>query len=921
LGMTLSAIGMSRASGYFSLVVTRALHGIFCGLGGPSSLAMLSEIIPGEWRSVMFIMFTSFQSLGDFYACCGLMLYMPDLKNDCCWNKCILWSALPAGLMLLASIAKLQPSVCYLVARGEIDQARMVLKQIAIVNENIEVSRLLKGRKYVDLFTTPTAGQSKHYSRRSKIFQQFETASSIMTVLCQRSTLKKVILFSILAGVGNIGTAGMSEIWPAILRRLTDEAHVGTAAEGLAMLAVVGLPCGIFGAVLTFSRFSSHRLLITFAGWVGAIGMVGLAVIEKPAGMVGISMIMASSAGRLQESITFAFCAESFDTRIRSSATGVVIFWGSMFSVVSPMMTAVMGEEAYICMAGIAFLVGSFASVPMKETKTEWRDETKTDGRILSDVEGLDQADSDSASTSEEEDDSEKLSWLFENGTLGATMELGLLMGLMGLVPGVSLNCFYASMSYSVDYFKDRSIFAKMMLSVICAQIPLLMFMPHLTRWLDKKFMIHRSILIRLGGCIFALFALNLCNAFIRTECGLLVLGWVIGLASISVLDTSILIADNLPNGGLRTFVQMGFVTGGVVPLFIEPFVGYGPGSALFVKVRFFVVPCCLCLLAGVIFCQYHLEVIYYLKPNQTSKRGNIADLAGAYLKLQLQCFPGMKSYSSATSRDASTRSSELAGREGLHRPSMTEDAVAAEQRWCSLETLKALVAGFIILVQQVACHFFAGLFPMVNTPEQALKLCFYMISGDMLGSLFTLSYQNLAGFRRCSSVRWAMQYLLLCLLGLGAAALSAIPSVFILRNKSMSINEDKLNVSIGFKGHVIIPMAFNAFFLGAIAKGGLGSCFHEVQRAKNWGALIGLVAVLCCYATILSDNNVPLPAEGVIPTDNMLWLFPFKAETVSLKLGQTVAKPWSLIHHNSVADKRMFVISPDGAIPSPWDS
>jgi len=78
---------------------------------------------------------------------------------------------------------------------------------------------------------------------------------------------------------------------------------------------------------------------------------------------------------------------------------------------------------------------------------------------------------------------------------------------------------------------------------------------------------------------------------------------------------------------------------------------------------------------------------------------------------------------------------------------------------------------------------------------------------------------------------------------------------------------------------------------------------------------------VLCCYATILSDNNVPLPAEGVIPTDNMLWLFPFKAETVSLKLGQTVAKPWSLIHHNSVADKRMFVISPDGAIPSPWDS
>jgi len=349
----------------------------------------------------------------------------------------------------------------------------------------------------------------------------------------------------------------------------------------------------------------------------------------------------------------------------------------------------------------------------------------------------------------------------------------------------------------------------------------------------------------------------------------------------------------------------MGFLTGGVVPLFIEPFVGYGPGSALFVKLRFFVVPCCLCLLAGVLFCQYHLQVIYYLRPNQSSKRGNIADLAGAYMKLQLQCY--------------CTRSSELAGREGLHRPSVDADAVVAEEPWGSLETLKALVAGLIVLVQQVACHFFAGLFPMVNTPEQALKLFFYMISGDMLGSLLTLSYKNLAGFRRCSTVRWAMQYLTLCLLGLVSTALSAIPSVFMLRNKSMSINEEQLDVSIGYRGHVIIPMVFNTFFLGAIAKGGLGSCFPVVQPAKNWGALIGLVAVLCCYATTLKGVNVPPPAEGIIPTDNMLFFFPYKDETVTtVQVSTAVTKPMSLIHHNSVADKRMFIISPDGAISSP---
>eukprot|EP00441_Pelagodinium_beii_P047024 CAMPEP_0197621560 /NCGR_PEP_ID=MMETSP1338-20131121/2119_1 /TAXON_ID=43686 ORGANISM="Pelagodinium beii, Strain RCC1491" /NCGR_SAMPLE_ID=MMETSP1338 /ASSEMBLY_ACC=CAM_ASM_000754 /LENGTH=1048 /DNA_ID=CAMNT_0043191069 /DNA_START=124 /DNA_END=3270 /DNA_ORIENTATION=- len=906
LGITLAAILMSRASGYYSLVVTRILHGTFCGLGGPASLAMLSEIIPGEWRSVMFIMFMSFQALGELYACCGLMMYMPDLKNDCCWNKCILWSALPAGLMLLTSIAKLQQSVCYLVARGEIDEARIVLKQIATVNKNIEVMRLLKGRKYVPYEPMSPAASGRRYARSTNRFQQFDTAGSIMTVLCQGSTLKKVILFSILAGVGNIGTAGMSEIWPEILRRMSNQAHVGNAAEGLALLALVGVPCGVFSAVLTFFRFSSHRLLITFSGLLGAAGMVGLAFIERPAGPVGISMLMANIGGRLQESITLAFCSESFDTRIRSSATGVVIFWGTMLSVASPMLTAVMGEKAYISMAAAAFLMGSFSSLPLKETKME-RLDAETSSRWAgsnSSVEQVPESEADS-STSSEEEDPEKLSWLFENGTLGATMELSLLMGIMGLAPGVSLNCFYTSMGYSIDFFQDRSVFTKMLLAGTCMQIPLTLIMPCLSSLLDQRCMIQRSVFLRLGCGIFALSILNVLNVFQRSQAGLLALGFAIGILSICVLETSISIADNLPNGGLRPFVQLGFVTGGVVPLLLEPFIGYGPGSASFVKVQFFVVPCALCLLVGAVFCQYHLQVIFYLRPNQASKRGNIADLAGAYMKLQLQCFTGIN--------DRESTSEELTLTEDVaHHPSLANDST--EQR-CSLETVKALLASSIVFLQQASCYFFAGLFPMVNTPEQALKLYFYLISGDMLGNLITFTYDSTVGFRQSSSFRWATQYLLLCLAGLAAVAMATLPSISILQTFQ--------EVKIHFHARrAIIPMAFNTFLLGGIAQGGLGSCFPRVQTAKKFGALTGLIAVLCCYMTILRHYNVPPPSEGL--KDDMFFFFPFEDQTewhdssypFPPRLYPKTAA--SLLRRNTASDTRSYVISPDGRISTP---
>ena len=43
-------------------------------------------------------------------------------------------------------------------------------------------------------------------------------------------------------------------------------------------------------------------------------------------------------SGTLEYSVAMIFCEESFPTAIRASATGVVIFWGTLWSVASPLL-------------------------------------------------------------------------------------------------------------------------------------------------------------------------------------------------------------------------------------------------------------------------------------------------------------------------------------------------------------------------------------------------------------------------------------------------------------------------------------------------------------------------------------------------------------------------------------------------------
>ena len=48
--------------------------------------------------------------------------------------------------------------------------------------------------------------------------------------------------------------------------------------------------------------------------------------------------MLKTRSGSLEYSVSMIFCEESFPTAIRASATGVVIFWGTLWSVASPLL-------------------------------------------------------------------------------------------------------------------------------------------------------------------------------------------------------------------------------------------------------------------------------------------------------------------------------------------------------------------------------------------------------------------------------------------------------------------------------------------------------------------------------------------------------------------------------------------------------
>lgn len=661
--------------------------------------------------------------------------------------------------------------------------------------------------------------------------------------LVQPETLKLVCLFSVLASVGNIETFGMSNVWPEMLREEAADEHlhghvskVTPPAQKLALIVSIGIPVGMASALLSFSETASHRVYIVLAGLMGCAGILCASFLQhlQRAAILMAAILVTHMSGTLQYAVAMIFCEESFPTDIRASATGIVIFWGTLWSVFSPLLLTAVGEPGFLALAAAAFLVSAVCVLPLQEThRAELKDFVEEDG------ENFEEGEAEAAEAAEEESElsegetdtvggattvssQEPTSVAFADGTLGAALELKLVFFLLGAVPGVSFTAFYSSMGFLIDRCRDRSFFAQEMLVGNGAVVLGLLLWTRLSA----------SIFTRLVLGTFSLFLVDLLMAFPEHENVMLALGFLQGLLNVTVLSTILSLASELCDN-CRSWVQLGFATGALLPVLAVPCTGFGPKSPLSVRLTYYLLPALFCLLAAMIYGGvYHRKVTEVNRMGRRVK-GNLADLVMAYAKTN---FPS----------SAAAPALAFGGLDGM--------------------------ALLLILGYQFAAYFFAGVFPFYGDAAAALMLYLYMIAGDMMGNLAAFAWaavMDLPSLGRAlkergrgstgslASAAAATCYGALLLLLLIAGLTAGLGSW----GAAVQAAKDDTDT----KAPVPTQLCFVTFFFGAFAKGGLdelrlvGGTSNLVRFARLFGSLLGLLAaLLCCPSRDFSQEISP---------------------------------------------------------------
>ena len=172
--------------------------------------------------------------------------------------------------------------------------------------------------------------------------------------------------------------------------------------------------------------------------------------------------------------------------------------------------------------------------------------------------------------------------------------------------------------------------------------VVVLLLMPKIGPWLQRTFQLQRSIFLRLVLSTHCLALVNLLMALAEDEISMLLMGAVQSFLNAMVLNTSHSLAAAM-NGNRRAWVQLGFLSGALLPVMTTPFTGFGPKSHLASRVAFYAVPASYCFIIGLLFGVYHRKVKPHLDSESDTLhlgpgplgRGNMAELAEAYRRFE----------------------------------------------------------------------------------------------------------------------------------------------------------------------------------------------------------------------------------------------------------------------------------------------
>eukprot|EP00929_Paragymnodinium_shiwhaense_P079885 TRINITY_DN41644_c0_g1_i2.p1 TRINITY_DN41644_c0_g1~~TRINITY_DN41644_c0_g1_i2.p1 ORF type:complete len:797 (+),score=217.47 TRINITY_DN41644_c0_g1_i2:169-2559(+) len=390
------ALATDFAWDFKSMASLRFLSGFAGGLGTPAAVSMLGEVFPSSHRHVVFFCFSVAKVLGQIYACIGLCLYLPTLSDAGGWRSVSDYCSIPTFVFLVLSWAFMPKSVHWLIVKGKISEAKTYLKEQAELNgcEDVllELQRSFGSRGSRARAASQTRASQEHGDESSRQVsetagvggQEEDTAGGSAAAqqdlearvtgakkldFCWQSTFK-IARFAALISAGNLASDGLDHFWPVVMREeAVYESNHGKAAQGL--FAMFSLSS--FASVVVFfvsSRSVCHRSTVAATAALLTICCSLLLHYKQHLSMMLYAIICAATVafGCTFYASSLQFLEESFETQVRSSASGIIFAIGELVLVISPLLFELEGEERFLTLIMVVLCTSTFSVFGLQET-------------------------------------------------------------------------------------------------------------------------------------------------------------------------------------------------------------------------------------------------------------------------------------------------------------------------------------------------------------------------------------------------------------------------------------------------------------------------------------------------------------------------------------------------------------------------
>ena len=342
--MAVMTLACALAGNFPALIACRFVQGI--GIGGemPVAATYISELSRAHGRGRFFLLYEMIFPLG-LMATGQLGAWLVPSFG---WQSIFLAGSVPC-LVIAILVARLPESPRWLISKGRLEEAEIVIKQI----ENSTPRR-----SEADVITIPTPGSARAMRWSEFLSGNYRKRTLIVWTLWASA-------FFIANSLNNWLPSLYNTVYRLDLRQSLRAASLTNVAQVFVLLICAFLIDKIGRRNWTVVSFIAGGLLLGLLGFAGARSAISVMILATLSyGIIGSI-----------NAVLYLYTPEIYPTRMRAIGTGLATSWLRLASAVGPAIVGFMigarGIGSVFLMFSAMSVVGLFAATAMIETRDQ----------------------------------------------------------------------------------------------------------------------------------------------------------------------------------------------------------------------------------------------------------------------------------------------------------------------------------------------------------------------------------------------------------------------------------------------------------------------------------------------------------------------------------------------------------------------